>query len=658
MARPARRAAVSEPTLVFLPWADRGGTATKPPDRPDAHPASQVTTIAAVFVNRPPRPASVPVQLMGPGEVTALAPQQIIRTDPAPGSRAFESNYLAARRVRRAGAAVAVHAGLGGRRTAAALAVPRRRGGRAGRPARPARDGTAARAADRAAGTPEHRAARPGRLLGVGACARSHPRRRAARPSARRSAATRPATCRGSSAAGCSPSRPTTSRAWCRRSRRAGGPGWARTRPARRVRRGRWRPTWRRSSCPSTTTGASPPGPAGDFQSLALAIRGRTVPDTFGSRPIDLSTAGLGLAGTDDAQIRLGGALRALDADPVAWSDPSLPARFATRADRGAQHARSGPRRDARARPAALRRRLPAGGRARPGGSGALVRAAQHRTPPTGSPPPSACRSSSATRRRSWRRRGIRPRTCAPSPRSVGWPTPASRWPSGCRRGTSTPLASEVGVFVVAPLFRAPAAGRIGGRDGDRRLLAGGDLTAHAFSATIRRVTQGARSGQCAARYKVRVLHQSSGSPRAWLQSPGPRRARVDVGPLATFEVLGAATPSALATCLGADPPGSIRRRAAATGLRSPPADAFRPVSGSQAYSPRLRRRRAPQAQSGQRLPAPDRSHWRGVVGRAFPTISIRPTPSIPQTRRSTRIRRAPGQRPRRPRSGCLRPAI
>ena len=70
-------------------------------------------------------------------------------------------------------------------------------------------------------------------------------------------------------------------------------------------------------------------GPAGDFQSLALAIRGRTVPDTFGSRPIDLSTAGLGLADTDDAQIRLGGALRALDADPVAWSDPSLPARFA-----------------------------------------------------------------------------------------------------------------------------------------------------------------------------------------------------------------------------------------------------------------------------------------------------------------------------------------
>ena len=71
-------------------------------------------------------------------------------------------------------------------------------------------------------------------------------------------------------------------------------------------------------------------GEAGDFQSLALAIRGRTVPDTFGSRPIDLSTAGLGITATDDAQIRLGGALRALDADPVSWSDPSLPARFAT----------------------------------------------------------------------------------------------------------------------------------------------------------------------------------------------------------------------------------------------------------------------------------------------------------------------------------------
>ena len=47
---------MSEPSLVFLPWVDRGGTADRPPDRPETHPASQVTTNAEVVVNdRPSR---------------------------------------------------------------------------------------------------------------------------------------------------------------------------------------------------------------------------------------------------------------------------------------------------------------------------------------------------------------------------------------------------------------------------------------------------------------------------------------------------------------------------------------------------------------------------------------------------------------------------
>lgn len=85
---------MSDPTLVFLPWVDRGGAADRPPDRRESHPASHVTTTAAVVVNDAP-PASISVQVMGPGDVTAIAPQQVIRTDPAPGTRAFESNYLA-----------------------------------------------------------------------------------------------------------------------------------------------------------------------------------------------------------------------------------------------------------------------------------------------------------------------------------------------------------------------------------------------------------------------------------------------------------------------------------------------------------------------------------------------------------------------------------
>ena len=71
-----------------------------------------------------------------------------------------------------------------------------------------------------------------------------------------------------------------------------------------------------------------PPATSSRWRWRSAAAR---CPTTFGSRPIDLSTAGLGLAGTDDAQVRLGGALRALDAAPVVWSDPALPAGSAPR---------------------------------------------------------------------------------------------------------------------------------------------------------------------------------------------------------------------------------------------------------------------------------------------------------------------------------------
>ena len=85
---------MSEPNLVFLPWARRGGALDLPEDLRDGHPASHASATAEVRVNGA-GPASVSVQLLGPGDVTALAPQQVIRTDPAPGTRTFESNYLA-----------------------------------------------------------------------------------------------------------------------------------------------------------------------------------------------------------------------------------------------------------------------------------------------------------------------------------------------------------------------------------------------------------------------------------------------------------------------------------------------------------------------------------------------------------------------------------
>ena len=85
---------MTQPALQFLPWVRRGGPVTLPPDTPGSHPPTQVGTTVAVSVNDGPE-AGVGVQLLGPGDVTSVAPQQVIRTDPAPNSAAFESNYLA-----------------------------------------------------------------------------------------------------------------------------------------------------------------------------------------------------------------------------------------------------------------------------------------------------------------------------------------------------------------------------------------------------------------------------------------------------------------------------------------------------------------------------------------------------------------------------------
>ncbi len=85
---------MSQPALTFLPWVRRGGALALPPDLRTGHPASHVGTTVGVTVNNGPS-ASVPVQLLGPGVVTGVSPQQVIRSDPAPNTSTFESNYLA-----------------------------------------------------------------------------------------------------------------------------------------------------------------------------------------------------------------------------------------------------------------------------------------------------------------------------------------------------------------------------------------------------------------------------------------------------------------------------------------------------------------------------------------------------------------------------------
>ena len=367
---------MSDPTLVFLPWVDRGGAADRPPDVRDAHPASEVTTTAAVAVNGS-QPVPMPIRIMGPGEVTAIAPQQIIRTDPAPGTRTFESNYLALVEFDEPSLPwlfTPASALAGQLRPWLCLVV--------------------------VAVGPGVRLDPPGRsplpVLRIGPPAQPHVELPDLDDSwAWAHAQVAPADTTGpalTAALGGDPAR-NLSRLVCGRLLSAQTEYLACVVPTFEA--------GRRAGLGDDTAGAQGPawtlapdmdpvelpvyhhwrfatGEAGDFQSLALAIRGRTVPDTFGSRPIDLSTAGLGLTGTDDAQIRLGGALAGARRRPGRLVRPVAARPVRHGADDGAQHAGPVPGRCPGARPAALRRRLPAGPDARPCG-GPLVRTAQPR---------------------------------------------------------------------------------------------------------------------------------------------------------------------------------------------------------------------------------------------------------------------------------------
>src|SRR5215469_914509 len=85
---------MTEADLLFLPWARRGAaTAVLQPDTFGANLPGTASTTASLSINSTAR-AGVPLTVMGPGHVTALDTRQVIRTDPAPGSRTFEPNYF------------------------------------------------------------------------------------------------------------------------------------------------------------------------------------------------------------------------------------------------------------------------------------------------------------------------------------------------------------------------------------------------------------------------------------------------------------------------------------------------------------------------------------------------------------------------------------
>lgn len=85
---------------VFLPWVRQGAAAgIQTPDNPDnsanADPAGVVTVEATLQVNGA-HPVTRTVRLHGPGDVTGIDPQQVIRTEPRHLAQDFEPNYFPA----------------------------------------------------------------------------------------------------------------------------------------------------------------------------------------------------------------------------------------------------------------------------------------------------------------------------------------------------------------------------------------------------------------------------------------------------------------------------------------------------------------------------------------------------------------------------------
>ncbi|MBC9032132.1 hypothetical protein IAG41_06995 [Sphingomonas sp. JC676] len=535
---------MSDPALVFLPWIARGGTIDLPPDRRDMHPASRISATAEVIINRT-APARIGVQLMGPGDVTALLPQQVIRTEPAPATRTFESNYLAAiefdepalpwlltpasakaAQLRPWLCLVVVKVGAGIRLDVSATGtLPVLRIGPPALPEQELPD-----LADSWAWAHGQVAPQTPGDAAITAALGGDPARNLSRLICGRLLAEQ------------------TEYLACvvptfEAGRRSGlgldpegaeGPAWTLA------------PGMKPVELPVYYHWRFATGPTGDFQSLALAIRGRVSEEGLGSRPIDLSNAGLGLTGAADARVLLGGALRPLDTPPAVWSDPALSMRFATALTdilNAPDHVPAAtpllapPRYGTAYRPVAALGPVGSTGwyeelNTNPANRIAAALGVQV-----------VQRDQEVLVASAWDQAAdMRAATALGRLADVGVAVAERIYARHL-----APLAPETGVFVVAPLLRRLRPGASSGGTAIAGLFAGGDLTVHAFSATIRRATRVRGAA-------VRRAVQGSGAPpilkvaTRMAEIAGPRRARVDVGPLATFEMLGSATPSVLAT--------------------------------------------------------------------------------------------------------------
>ena len=91
--------AEASPALHFLPWVRQGAAADiRHPDTLSTEQNAVVTLPVDLWINRTSGApdVSVKTQLYGPGDVTGIDPQQVVRTDPRPMTSNFEPNLFPA----------------------------------------------------------------------------------------------------------------------------------------------------------------------------------------------------------------------------------------------------------------------------------------------------------------------------------------------------------------------------------------------------------------------------------------------------------------------------------------------------------------------------------------------------------------------------------
>src|SRR5215510_1550166 len=82
---------------IFLPWVQPGVAANIPDEATDqltANQRSRITLPVTLAINNVPVPQTV--RLYGPANVKGIDPQQVVRTEPKPGTNNFEPNYFPA----------------------------------------------------------------------------------------------------------------------------------------------------------------------------------------------------------------------------------------------------------------------------------------------------------------------------------------------------------------------------------------------------------------------------------------------------------------------------------------------------------------------------------------------------------------------------------